>query len=176
MKLRPALRSDASSLAALSMEVWLGTYIRRGVNAFFADYALGEFTTANFEALLQEPAETFIVSENEEGIDGFIRISSGKPAPADLRSDTESETEIATLYVQPRHHGKGIGKALLAAGLNCAHEKGASSVWLATNAENANAIAFYLAQGFENPGQTYFRIQDQAYPNEVFLYTFPSGA
>ncbi len=171
MKLRPALRSDASSLAALSIEVWLGTYIRRGVNAFFADHALGEFTTRKFEALLEDPAETFIVSENEEGIDGFIRISSGKLAPADI----PSETEITTLYVQPRHHGKGIGKALLTAGLNWAFEVRAPSVWLATNAENTNAINFYLSQGFENPGQTYFRIQDQAYLNEVFLYTFPSG-
>lgn len=172
MKLRPALNSDASSLAAISLEVWLGTYIRRGVNAFFADYALAEFTTANFEAWLEEPAETFIVSENEDGIDGFIRVSSGKSPPV----EADSRTEISTLYVQPRHHGKGVGKALLAAGLQRARDNDARSIWLTTNSENTNAIDFYLAQGFEKIGHTHFRIEDQAYLNDVLLYAFPEKA
>ncbi|WP_439154061.1 hypothetical protein [Yoonia sp.] len=81
MKIRPAFKSDASSIAAISLEVWLGTCIRRGVNAFFAEYALSEFTTDRIAALVAAPNETFIVSENAEGIDGFIRITSGKFAP-----------------------------------------------------------------------------------------------
>ncbi|MHA6263452.1 N-acetyltransferase family protein [Arenibacterium sp. CAU 1754] len=164
MKLRRALKSDASSLAALSLEVWLGTYLRRGIGAFFADYALAEFTKAKFESVLADPNEYLAVSQNDEGIDGFIRVSAGKSGPV----DGCSTTEISTLYVQPRHHGKGLGKALLAEGLRHCRENGVASVWLATNSENTPAIAFYLAQGFQNIGQTHFRIQDQAYLNQVF--------
>ncbi|WP_425336129.1 GNAT family N-acetyltransferase [Sinorhizobium numidicum] len=38
-----------------------------------------------------------------------------RPSPGPIRGC--STTEISTLYVQPRHHGKGIGKGLLNEGL-----------------------------------------------------------
>lgn len=164
MTLRIARPSDASSLAAISIEVWLGTYIRRGVNAFFADFALSEFTTEKFSALLDDPKEHFIVSENEDGLDGFTRITADSPAPV----EGCFPTELSTLYVQPRHHGKGIGKALLDAALDHARTTGSPTIWLTTNSENTPAIGFYLAQGFEKVGTTHFRIQDAAYLNDVF--------
>lgn len=166
MTLRIAHRLDASSIAAISIEVWIGTYLKRGVSGFFADYLLGEFTVSKTEALLSDPNEFFLVSENDEGIDGFIRVSSGSEAPV----NDCTETEISTLYVQPRHHGKGIGKRLLKAALQHCREKGDKSVWLATNAENTPAIAFYLGRGFEHVGETQFRIQDQSYLNNVYSY------
>lgn len=159
-----ARQSDAPILAAISFEVWLGTYIRKGVNAFFAEFALNEFTSAKLAAVLQDPNEHVIVSENEDGLDGFIRISHGKIAPV----AGCSSVEISTLYVQPRHHGRGLGKALLEQGLDCARIVDVSSVWLTTNSENTAAIAFYLKQGFEKVGSTHFHIHDQAYLNDVF--------
>lgn len=168
MRLRPPMRADAASIAAISIEVWIGTYLKRGVNGFFADYALSEFTVPRTEALIADPGQFMLVSENDDGIDGFIRLSSDKAAP----SGPPSDTEIATLYVQPRHQGKGIGKHLLGATLAHARDTGASAVWLATNSENAPAIAFYLAQGFAHVGETRFRVGDQAYPNAVFSYRF----
>ncbi len=74
MKLRPAQKTDAASLAALSIEVWIGTYLRYGVSSFFAEFALREFTTARFEALIDEGADHLVVSENRDGIDGYIRL------------------------------------------------------------------------------------------------------
>lgn len=170
MTLRLASPTDASTLAALSIEVWLGTYLKRGINAFFADYVLSEFTTAKIETLISDPKEHFILSENQEGIDGFIRVSLGKEAPVAGCSDTE----ISTFYVQPRHHGKGVGKRLLTAALTYCADRGLSAVWLATNAENAPAISFYLSQGFTQVGHTHFRVQDQAYLNNVYAYQIPS--
>ncbi|MGV6805041.1 MAG: N-acetyltransferase family protein [Ruegeria sp.] len=104
MTLRPATLSDASSIAAISLEVWISTYLKQGVGAFFADYALEEFTTLKSGKLIADPNQYILVSDNEEGIDGFIRISLSSKAPV----DGCFETEIATFYVQPRHHGKGI--------------------------------------------------------------------
>jgi len=166
MTLRNPHKSDASCIAAISIEVWIATYLKRGVSAFFADYALNEFTSLKAEALISDPTQFILVSENEDGIDGFIRVSSGSEAPV----HGCSETEISTFYVQPRHHGKGVGKRLLNAALQHCHEKEVESVWLATNAENAPAIAFYLAQGFEHVGETHFCIEDEAYLNNVYSY------
>ncbi|MDN5786852.1 MAG: GNAT family N-acetyltransferase [Pseudorhodobacter sp.] len=165
---RKAQRSDASSIAAISIEVWVGTYQKRGVSAAFADYVLGEFTTANTERLICDPSQFILVSENEEGIDGFIRISSESKAPV----GGCSEIEISTFYVQPRHHGKGIGKGLLHAALQHLHGQGVASVWLTTNAENSPAIAFYLTNGFEKIGETHFRIGNGAYLNNVYSFRF----
>ncbi|MBM7069289.1 GNAT family N-acetyltransferase [Actibacterium sp. 188UL27-1] len=164
MTLRAPTISDASSIAAISIEVWIGTYIKRGVNASFADYALEEFTPSKIGKLIRDPNQFFRVSENDEGIDGFIRVSSASVAPVAGCSDME----ISTFYVQPRHHGKGIGKRLLSAALDHCRAKEAGSVWLTTNAENAPAIAFYLAQGFEHVGETHFHIADQGYLNNVY--------
>ena len=168
MTLRKPNISDASSIAAISIEVWIGTYLKRGVSGFFADYALEEFTPLKTEKLISDPNQFIMVSENEEGIDGFIRVTSASKAPV----KGCSEVEISTFYVQPRHHGKGIGKRLLnAAFQHCRHEA-VSSVWLTTNAENDPAIEFYLAQGFEHIGETHFRIEGERYLNNVYLYQF----
>ncbi|QUJ77305.1 GNAT family N-acetyltransferase [Sulfitobacter albidus] len=161
MNLRPATPADASSLAALSIEVWLGTYLRAGVSGVFADYALETFTAANLARLIADPDQTLIVSQNVAGIDGYIRLDRAAPCPV----DGGPVGEIATLYVQPRHHGRGIGRALLAAGFGAAQVRDA--LWLATNAENAPAIVFYRAQGFDQIGETDFHLAGQGYRNVV---------
>lgn len=166
MNLRPARTEDASSLAAIAIEVWVGTYLRDGVSGFFADYVFENLTPDAFRTLIADPKEHIVVSERGDGIDGFIRISEGKPAEVPGCSDVE----IATLYLQPRHHGQGIGQALLRRGLQICSALGAVRPWLMVNAENAQARAFYARQGFEEVGHTFFRIQDGAYRNEILAH------
>ncbi len=168
MVLRKAQKSDAPGIAAISIEVWVGTYLKRGVSPFFAQYVLNEFTASNSEKFIADPRHLSLVSEGEEGLDGFIRVSSGSAAPVGGCSDME----IATFYVQPRHHGKGIGKMLLEAAIEHCRERGAVSVWLTTNAENDPAIAFYLKRGFQQVGQSHFRIGNEGYLNNVYSYRF----
>ena len=163
--LRKATKSDASSLAALSIEVWLGTYLREGINGFFADFALSEFTAARFETLIENDREWLLVSQNTEGIDGFIQLSTGVTGPL----EGCGSVEISTFYVQPRHHGKGIGKALLRQAIAQCRALGVQEVWLTTNSQNTPAIEFYHAVGFRKIGITHFHIQDQAYENTVLL-------
>ena len=163
ISLRDATISDAASLAAISIEVWVGTYLKAGVTGFFADYVLSEFTCPRFETLIEDPAQRIIVSDTSGGLDGFIRITRVVEGPVAACSDTE----IATLYVQPRHHGKGIGAALLTAAMAECRAMNIKSLWLATNAENTPALEFYAAQGFSVVGETHFRLQDEAYLNTV---------
>ncbi|MCF6305722.1 MAG: GNAT family N-acetyltransferase [Rhodobacteraceae bacterium] len=130
--------------------------MREGVNGFFADYALTNFTKETFEVILSDKNETISVSQNRVGIDGFIRLTNGSNAPI----SGCSEFELTTLYVQGQHHGKGIGAALLN---TC---KGLKP-WLAVNAENTQAIHFYQKHGFSIIGDTYFDISGQQYLNRV---------
>ncbi|MEJ8309144.1 GNAT family N-acetyltransferase [Agrobacterium larrymoorei] len=168
MAIRKASKDDASSLAALSIEVWIGTYLRNGVSKFFADYALSAFTVGKFETLIEDENEIILVSDNRDGIDGFVRVTVKSPAPI----ENGPETEVATLYVQPQHRGKGIGKRLLVEAFRLCSEKGYKGVWLAVNSENRDAIVFYHRLGFTQDGQTAFRIGDQSYANEVMVKRF----
>ncbi|WP_293572646.1 N-acetyltransferase [Phaeobacter sp.] len=154
LRLRAACGADAAALAALSVEVWVATYLREGVGTPFADYVLEEYTPARMRAVIAAPTSHIIVSQNRMGIDGYIRVETGVPAPLSEGPDIE----IRTLYVQPRHHGRGIGAALLRAGLAHCASQGASAVWLASNAENLPAKAFYERQGFERAGDTAFEL------------------
>lgn len=168
--LRPATPHDAAALAAISMEVWLGTYIRRGVSAFFADYALQTFTADRFRATLADPEEHILVSQNQDGPDGFLRLTQNRPCPV---TTCPATAELTTLYIQPRHQGRGLGTALLDAGLARARSLGVESLWLAANAENSDAIRFYIREGFDAVGETRFRIQDEEYPNTVLARRVP---
>lgn len=164
MLIRRANDDDAASLAAISIEVWLGTYLKFGVARRFADFALSEFTPARFTAHLSDPEQQLFLAEAEEGPVGFIRTGYCNPQP----QGGASLTEIVNFYVQPRHHGRGIGRGLLGAALDGARGRGAQSVWLTTNSQNAPAIAFYRAQGFAHIGQTAFTIGDESYANHLF--------
>lgn len=156
--IRPATTQDASSLAALAIEVWLATYIKRGVTADFADYALSHFTPDRFQSWLADPSHDLLVSQNSEGIDGYLHLHSAAPDPSGTHG-----TELVSLYVQPRHQNAGVGRDLLRAA------QGYRPFWFAVNCENEKALAFYVAQGCSKIGQTTFQIGDAAYPNDIFL-------
>ena len=141
----------------------MGTYLRRGVGKAFADYVLGAYTAEQMCALIADPAQIMVVSENNEGPDGYVRITpKADPPLPECRG-----AEIATLYVQPRHHGRGIGRALLNDAFSRCQARGIDSVWLTTNSENVPAIAFYHHMGFQSVGRTRFLINGVGYPNEV---------
>lgn len=164
MALRDALEDDAASLAALSIEVWVGTYLRRGVGPVFADYVLGAYTAETMRALIRDTKQIIVVSENDEGPDGYVRITPEAKGPLpECRG-----AEIATLYVQPRHHGRGIGRALLVEAFARCRAQGIEAVWLTTNSENAPAIGFYDTLGLRTVGKTDFVIDGKGYANDVF--------
>jgi len=161
--IRRAEERDASSLAAVSVEVWLNTYLREGVSSFFADYVLSEFTAQTFRDLMSDPNTAIWVSDNRMGIDGFVAVCSmAKVPPPEC-----SLFEITTLYVQPRHQASGRGVALLQHALDHCRKTGGESVWLKVNAENSRAIDFYLRHGFSKIGSTDFVIGSRAYENFV---------
>jgi ribosomal protein S18 acetylase RimI-like enzyme len=161
--IRKAEERDASSLAAVGIEVWLSTYLRDGVSPLFADYVLSEFTAQKFRNSISDPSLAIWVSENRQGIDGFVTVcSTATPPLANC-----SSLEITTLYVQPRHQSSGRGVALLQHALDHCRSMGGESVWLKVNAENSRAIGFYLRHGFNKIGSTDFVIGDNAYENFV---------
>ncbi len=62
------------------------------------------------------------------------------------------EAEILTLAVAPELRRQGLGRALLAAGLSTARQRGVEAVFLEVAADNAPAAALYAAAGFTPVG------------------------
>jgi diamine N-acetyltransferase len=161
--IRKAEERDASSLAAVSIEVWVNTYLRDGVSPVFADYVLAEFTAQKFRDAIGDPDLAIWVSENRTGIDGFVKVCSTAAPPM----GGCSPLEITTLYVQPRHQSGGRGAALLRHALDHCRRMGGENAWLTVEAGNRRAIDFYLRHGFSRIGSTDFVIADLAYENHV---------
>ncbi|MGP3706246.1 ribosomal protein S18-alanine N-acetyltransferase [Gordonia paraffinivorans] len=99
-----------------------------------------------FRAELNAPYNTYFAAREEPGgeIIGYAGIST-------LGQPEAYECEIHTISVDPRHHGKGIGKALLEAMLAVADEVDAP-VYLEVRTDNDPAIALYSRHGFTTVG------------------------
>ena len=162
MRIRDAHIDDATSLAALSLEVWLGTYLRDGIENRFAEFALDMFQPDRMRKVLEDPKQSVLVAEGTAGLTGYVQISWAAPAPVG-----DSQVEIAHLYVRPGQHGQGIGQALMARAFETACD--ARSVWLIVNQENTRARAFYLEQGFIVAGEAGFEINGTSYPQDVMI-------
>lgn len=79
-----------------------------------------------------------IVCEIDGEIIGFANFSLVNKA---------KEVELAAIYLDPLHQGKGVGTALLQAGLN--HLSPVNKVYLNVEKENKIGRQFYEAKGFK---------------------------
>ena len=80
-----------------------------------------------------------------EGPDGFAQV--------DFIRSVWSEGPVAhldELYVVPAMRGRGIGRSLMDAMLDLAHERGAAGAEVVTGEDDIEARALYEAFGFEN--------------------------
>ncbi|MBF9232421.1 GNAT family N-acetyltransferase [Microvirga alba] len=161
--IRIATTSDASNLAALSIQVWLHTYAKSGLRNALSDYVLAEFTPEKIAASVNDENQVFVVYEENAHLLGYLRLILNSPIP----SDPESRVEIAKLYVQEHFVGRGIGSALLKYALAYCDKLGITSVWLAVNHENTNALRFYEQHAFLRNGSTFFHLENEQHENFI---------
>lgn len=90
-------------------------------------------------------------------------LVAGEPADADVAAAVtiRPTIELSKCYVDPGFHGAGVGAGLVAASAEAARARGAASVWLGVNQENARANRFYEKQGFALVGTKRFLVGDR---------------
>lgn len=163
--LRPGAPDDATTIAALAVQVFLDTYATEGIRPDLAREAFTEYSAAAFAARLSEPARRFILAEHADGLVGFAEFVVGPlPAPA----GTVVGSHLVRLYIQPRFQRAGHGRRLLGAAEAAATSLGHSALWLTAWEGNDRARRFYEAVGYEDIGATTYAFEGRTYANRVF--------
>lgn len=169
MKFTPVIRiarsGDASRLAALALQVWLHTYATEGISPSIASYVLQELTPAKFAALLQSPSAYVMVAEQGENLFGFAVVQLDAPCP----NAPDSKAELETLYVQEHFMRRGLGTRLLIEAQALTKQRTGTRLWLAVNAKNRRALAFYLRHGYTQVGLSDFVLDGVAHENHVMV-------
>lgn len=163
--IRTAAQADAENLAALGMQVWLHTYATDGISSEISRYVLSEFTGERFAALLTNPSAAVLAAEVNASLVGYAVIDFGATCPV----STSATVELATLYVQEHFASRGVGSALLGRAEAMANQQTNNPLWLAVNAKNSRAIAFYAKHGYRKIGVTRFQLGNGAHENHVLV-------
>jgi ribosomal protein S18 acetylase RimI-like enzyme len=104
---------------------------------------------------------------------GYAMLVFGEPADAEVAAQLAAcpTAELSKIYVDPAHHGGAVAAALMTAALAEAGRRGAASVWLGTNQENARAQRFYVKSGFARVGVKHFRLGTRV--EDDYIYERP---
>jgi GNAT superfamily N-acetyltransferase len=146
ISIRPASLHDSAFIRSVSERTWPSTYghiISQEQIDFMLDWM---YSDASLEEQFQKGCQFFIagiVKENDEFKNevleeiGFCSVS----------PENVNEHKLNKLYVLPKAHGTGAGKALLNKAIEVAKEAGSTSLFLQVNKLNT-AYTFYLKHGF----------------------------
>ena len=107
------------------LEIWLSASIKAH------DFVDASFWQANIESMrdVYIPASESFVIEDSSGVLGFYSLLNN---------------QLAALFVDPAHQGKGFGKQLLDHA-KCLRK----TLSLAVYKENTSSVGFYTSQGFK---------------------------
>lgn len=98
--------------------------------------------------------------------DDFIlhRDDSGTIKAFVLVSETDTQTHMEALFVDPECFGSGIGSQLVQRVVEQARQKGHTAVLVDVNEQNPRAAQFYAKMGFKQYSRNELDDQGRAYP------------
>jgi ribosomal protein S18 acetylase RimI-like enzyme len=161
----PARRRDALALLALHRTVLEeGRWFITQIDEFDATFEDKEEHLARLNAALN--AIYLVARTPEERVAGFLTLTGGPLR----RMQHVARLEI---MVHPRQRGRGIGRALMSAGLEWAATNPViTKVSLSVFDHNTRAIALYRDFGFQEEGRRprEYRTVEGTYEGDVLLY------
>jgi ribosomal protein S18 acetylase RimI-like enzyme len=167
--IRKARDADAAPIAVLATQVWLHTYATEGISAEIADYTRNELIPEKYQAIQKDSAAHLWVAERGACLIGFAVLKWGAACPV----SSLTLAELQTLYVQAHFARQGVGRQLLSVAEKEAGDVAGMPLWLSVNAHNAQAIGFYMRQGYTKQGVMDFELGQQRHQNFVMIGRTP---
>jgi GNAT superfamily N-acetyltransferase len=128
-----------------------------------AAFVSANLSVAAFTHHLADPARTIFLAEVGGAPAGYTMLVAEEPHDPDVAAAVIRRpiVELSKCYVLPGLHGRGVAHALIAATVEEAQWRGARSIWLGVNNQNARANRFYEKCGFVTVGMKRFRLGDR---------------
>ena len=143
MLIREAIPDDALAIALIQVHSWQAAYQDIIPGEYLQSLSASQREPVWREILQLNDSQTLVV-EQDGAIRGWINIGNSRDADA-----AEMTAEVWGFYVAPDHWGNGLGKALWAeASLRLVRQE-FTQVTLWVLRDNARAIRFYRAAGFQ---------------------------
>ena len=159
IEVRRATVADADVIGRIHAASWRGTYAMLG-DAFLASIVDQERVDLWTRVLAEDDGVVFVAPAATPT--GFIYVGASRDddAPAHVG-------EVMTFYARPEAWGTGVGRALMAAGLDELRAQGCTEAMLWVLADNPRARRFYDAAGWQLDGGTKLEIWRGAHCDEV---------
>jgi len=153
VEVRPAHLDDAADIAKVHVASWQAGYRGLVPQDYLDSLDLGAWTERRVLRLGQidwSRGACYVVAGHNDELAGFTDVGPTR----DDDSDSAIVGEIRAIYLAPDAWGKGLGRALMTAGLaqlaSCGYRE--ATLWVLES--NDRARRFYTASGFEPDGAT----------------------
>ncbi|MBT3790186.1 MAG: GNAT family N-acetyltransferase [Alphaproteobacteria bacterium] len=130
LSIRPALKSDASSLSEIGYAAWL-----KGIGSLIPAQSAENVSQKSFEDFALSATDNILVAVLNKDIVGFV--ATGKP-----------DNYISDLWVSPESEGQGIGSKLVAALETHILDRGYNTAEIEVMSANQRALELYLRLGY----------------------------
>lgn len=146
---------DAAEIAALAESTFWQSHGHSASTNDIQAYVDSAFDIDSVRRELLDTRNQFFKLSLSGAVIGYskLRMNEAHEAISDA-----SICKLERLYVDSRHHGKGLGLTLFKHAVAAAIAQSQSGIWLYVWTENQQAIDFYTRQGFTVIGQYDFKI------------------
>lgn len=155
MNIRYVTADDAAMLAEFGANAFYDSFAKDNTEENIRSYLKRTYSPDIQLKELTNPDVVFLIAEIEGEIAGYVKINSNSK---DDSVEGVETMEIERIYAAKEHIGKGVGKALMQAGIQEARQRGCDSLWLGVWEKNPRAIAFYQKWGFVETGTHTFML------------------
>ena len=161
--IRQATARDAPALAAVAAETFPLACPPHTKPEAIAAFIAANLSETSFDGYLADPERALFIAEVGDEAAGYTMVVFGEPADRDVAAAVLARptAELSKVYVREGFHGGGLAAQLVAASVESARDRGAVSLWLGVNEENARANRFYEKRGFALVGTKRFLVGDR---------------
>ncbi len=159
LQLRTALPADVPALQRIAIETQVDTFGEFNTPENMKAYLDEAYTLDKLGQELDEPGSYNVLGFLDGELAGFLRVRRTPEVEHLLGKNT---IELQRLYAATRHHGKGVGAALMQRSLEIARGEKVDWLWLGVWERNFKAQEFYRKWGFERFSEHIFQMGDDA--------------